>query len=179
MNRGWKKLNPTDMRGVLVPGRRLTGRAWRQGRFAKRRHWGSGERRGESGRGGEVDPRLRMVERPGPRPSLSEAMAPRPGERRVGEWLGWLAFGILVVLWLCVVVAVVERIGFGGGGFAARVLVPVFWVSVVGVHLFGLASEGLLQGRGCWGMRAVMGLWLSLFSVLPLGGLLWLLQMLF
>ena len=81
--RGPGKVSPDDGRGFCRPWRRLSGRARRQGGFARRRHWGRGAPESTAGEGVEGMVKIQVVEIR--RPSLSQVAVVSRGRRRVPE----------------------------------------------------------------------------------------------
>lgn len=164
--RGQRRIAPDDVRGIVVPGNRVRGRTWRQGKFTRARNWGSGK--GRDGVHGEApDERLRLVElEPGLRPKIVQ----RPGHPRLARVCGWIAIGSVALMWLVAVLVLLSRLLFGSEGPAWPALWGVaFAVGFIGSHLFGMASEGLSGSRDPLGLWAVGAFWISILGWVPLG----------
>ncbi len=162
---GPRKIAPDDVRGVVVPGDRLRGRAWRQGKFARARRWGSGEGRRQAD-AATPDPRLKLVEyarTPAPRPG------PPPRNIRLGRILGWLAMGSVGLMWLVALLGMLSSLLFGGGAAWPALWGAGFAIGFIGSHLFGIASEGISGSRVALGLWAVGAFWISILGWVPLG----------
>ena len=166
IHRGFRKVSPDDMRGVFVAGRRVSGKEARQGRYAKRRHWGSGRRpeRKESSYGNFKQ--LQVVDWRPPVPSLSKV---EPRSHFWGVLLGRIGVGVLGVMWLVTVLSLIGD-GLGGGNeLWGRLVLPSWLAGFLVCHLFGFVSDHLCRSRSPWGMRALVGYWISVLVWIPLG----------
>lgn len=165
--RGMKTISPDDMRGVGIPGDRLRGRAWRQGKFARRRNWGSG--RGVESIEGKQEAGRRLILVPWKPPEVSPTQEVGPGTMRVAEWCGWVAIGSVGLYWLVSLLGwIALAIGANGSvwqDWRYFILGGAFLCS----HLLGFLCEGLSGSRCAWGMRAFAAFWISVLIWLPLG----------
>ncbi|MFC7339295.1 hypothetical protein ACFQY0_19030 [Haloferula chungangensis] len=166
-NRGFRTISPDDSVGRLVSGDRLTGKAYRQGRYARRRNWGSGSEEKSDGQVTGPVKSLKLV--PWKRESASVSLGNKESTIRAGEVIGWIAMGSLVQAWLVLVLSVLaEIIGSGSNGWSPFVL-PSVLLALAGTQLLGFLSDTLSESRSEWGTRALVGFWISFLIWLPLG----------
>lgn len=68
---------------------------------------------------------------------------------------------------------------FEGDGVWNDWFLPVFLIASILTQIFGFIGESLTASRCPWGMRAVVGFWISVLAWVPLGSILALLAGLF
>ncbi|MEM1083370.1 MAG: hypothetical protein AAGI48_04565 [Verrucomicrobiota bacterium] len=165
--RGFRLISPDDMRGVTVAGLRVSGKEHRQGKYARRRNWGSGHREESSVHNKGASRTLKLV--PWEPQIVDVQEEQEPSSKRWGRILGWLAMGSLGLMWLVIVLDVLARwISSGSSGWEP-LLVPSMMIAFLGTHLFGFACDSLTKSSSDWGMRALIGFWVSAGVWLPLG----------
>ncbi|MGB6223214.1 hypothetical protein [Haloferula sp.] len=167
INRGFRKVSPDDGLSGLVGGRRLTGKSYRQGKYAPRRNWGSGADVASDGQVSGPVKALKLV--PWKKPSGLPSNERKASTLRAGRVLGWIAMGSLVQLWMVVILDVLARIIGGGVSDWSEWFWPSALVALVGTQLLGFLSDNLTGSQSEWGTRAMIGFWFSVLMWVPIG----------
>lgn len=167
INRGFRKVSPDDGLSGLVGGRRLTGKSYRQGKYAPRRNWGSGVDKATDGQGTGAVKNLNLV--PWKKPVGLPASLRKASTLRAGKVLGWIAMGSLVQLWLVVILDGIARVIGGGVSDWSLLFWPSALVALVGTQLLGFLSDNLTASQCEWGTRALIGFWISVLIWVPIG----------